>query len=85
MDGILYHWCPHHVKPGMWDGMNQTHSEADHRGELFGTNKATKDDKKAEIGSNSLQLQSRLKEVMCTNLHLSSADVEKLFEQASEN
>ena len=85
MDGILYHWCPHHVKPGLWDGMYQTHSEAEHRGEKFGTNKVVEKDKKAEGGSNSLQLQSRLKEVMCTNLQLSSADVEKLFEQASEN
>ena len=85
VDGILYHWCPHHVKPGLWDGMYQTHSEADHRGEKIGTNKVTKDDKKAEGGSNSLQLQSQLKEFMCTNLQLSSADVEKLFEQASEN
>ena len=85
VDGILYHWCPHHVKPGLWDGMYQTHSEAEHRGEKFGTNKVVEKDKKAEGGSNSLQLQSRLKEVMCTNLQLSSADVEKLFEQASEN
>ena len=69
----------------MWDGMYQTHSKAEHRGQKFGTNIVTKNDKKAESGANSLQLQSRLKEVMCTNLQLSSADVEKLFEQASEN
>ena len=69
----------------MWDGMYQTHSEADHNGKKLGTNTVTKNDKKAGSGANSLQLQSRLKEVMCTNLQLSSADVEKLFEQASEN
>jgi len=85
VEGTLYHWCPHHVRPGMWDGMYHTHSEADHRGQKLGTNNVIKNDKKAGSGANSLQLQSRLKEVMCTNLQLSSADVEKLFEQASEN
>jgi hypothetical protein len=58
-----------------------------HRGTKKDTpaNSAATDDKKTEGGGNSLQLQSRLKEVMYTNLQLSSADVEKLFEQASEN
>ena len=32
-----------------------------------------------------LQLQSKLKEVLCTNLCMSAADAEKLIGQASEN
>ena len=86
-NGITFHWCPHHVKSGMWNGMYSTHTPADHRGPKVGvpTDSSAKKDKKAESGANSLQLQSRLKEVMCTNLQLSSADVDKLFDQASEN
>ena len=67
--------------------MYSTHTPAEHRGikKSVPANSSAKNDKKTESGANSLQLQSRLKEVMCTNLQLSGADVEKLFEQASEN
>ena len=35
--------------------------------------------------STNLELHSKLKDVLCTNLCMSSGDVDKLFEQASEN
>ena len=66
--------------------MYVTHKAADHRGKKVGsdTAAATKgaNADKAKPASN-LQLQSKLKEVMCTNLCMSSDDVEKLFAQAT--
>jgi len=40
---------------------------------------------KTDAAQPGLQLQGRLKEVMCTNLCMSSEDVDKLFSQAQEN
>ncbi len=40
-------------------------------------------DKSAPPGSAKLSLQSKLKEVLCTNLSLSKKDVQKMFDQAS--
>ena len=40
---------------------------------------------KPDAPKNGLQLQSKLKEVMCTNLCMSGDDVDKLFAQALKN
>ena len=45
----------------------------------------TPTEQKPDVLRNSLQLQSKLKEIMCTNLCMSGNDAGKLFAQASEN
>ena len=78
--GRTYYWCPHHVKDGKWNGMYVTHKPEDHRGKKLGSDTAAAT--QAKPASN-LELQSKLKEVMCTNLCMSADDVEKLFAQAT--
>ena len=33
-----FHWCPHHVRPRLWDGMYSTHTEEHYRGKKTGSN-----------------------------------------------
>ena len=90
-----HYWCPHHVKKGMWSGMYVPHNPEDHKGKrpnaqrttvaaTQGTNGAAKKEDKSN-GTATLQLQSNLKEVMCTNLCMSLDNVDKIFAQAGEN
>ena len=93
LGGKTYYWCPHHVKPGKWDGMYVLHRPEDHTGRRKrgppGTAAPTapsdekKDEKKATPAAD-LQLAARLKEVMCTNLCMSAADVDALFTEAGQ-
>jgi len=92
--GKVWTWCPHHKFAGKWDGLYVRHESADC------PKKKTRQNKNSNSGgggnggttpatdnkSASLDLQTKLKNVMCTNLCMSSEDVDKLFEQAkSEN
>ena len=94
VDGKTYWWCPHHVHPdGHWNGLYVQHPPERHRFKQPRKN-GDKDEKdKGAPAANAttadsslkLDLQSKLKEVLCTNLCLSDEDVDKLFEQASGN
>ena len=90
--GKTYYWCPHHVKPGKWDGMYVLHRPENHQGRrkkgsgtaaTTATPEEKKDEKKATPAAD-LQLAARLKEVMCTNLCMSAADVDALFTEAEQ-
>ena len=79
------------MKEGKWDGMYVMHRPDQHKGKRIKsetspaanvTNDASKQAKKNDGTAADLQLQSKLKSVMCTNLCLSSEDVDKLFEEA---
>ena len=91
VDSKTYYWCPHHVKEGKWNGMYVMHCPDQHKGKRVNletspatnvANDASKQAKKNDGTAADLQLQSKLKSVMCTNLCLSSEDVDKLFEEA---
>ena len=90
-DGKKLCWCKHHVHPdGLWNGLYVNHPEDQHDrvvGKFKKTDGggATNPTQNNGGGTKDLQLQSKLKEVLCTNLCMSSDDVEKLFEKASEN
>ena len=72
--------------------MYVTHKTREHKGKRPNAQKTTvadtqgnngvakKEDK--SNGASTLQLQSKLKEVMCTNLCMSGDDVDKVFSQA---
>ena len=92
--GKIWTWCPHHKFAGKWDGQDVRHEPVDC------PKKKTRQNKNSNSGgggnggtapaadnkSASLDLQTKLKNVMCTNLCMSSEDIDKLFEQAeSEN
>ena len=75
--------------------MYVTHNPEEHKGKRAnvqkttvaatqGTNGTAKNQYKAN-GAATLQLQSKLKEVMCTNLCMSGDDVDKIFAQAGGN
>ena len=92
VDGKEWFWCPHHVNKGKWDGLYVAHRPEQHKGQKNGTPK--KDSLKMKDGllkpatpvpATQLQLQSRLKEVMCTNLCMSGDDVDKLFDAANSS
>ena len=79
----------------MWNGMYVTHKPEDHKRKMpnaqkdnvaatQGTDVAAKKDDKSN-GATTLQLYSKLKEFMCTNLCMSSDDVDKIFAQAGKN
>ena len=86
-NGKMYYWCKHHIHPdGVWDGLYVQHLEKDCR--KIGGSGATPGAKPAAAAAapkNALQLQQNLKNVLCTNLCMSSEDVDKLFEKAAEN
>ena len=90
VDGKTYYWCPHHVKEGKWNGMYVLHHPEPHKSKRAKSDAApaanlAKDTLKQENKSGGtaadLQLQSKLKTVMCTNLCMSSEDVDRLFEE----
>ena len=89
--GKTYYWCPHHVKEGKWNGMYVLHCTDQHKGKRVKTDaspaaapakNSSQQDYKGGGTAAALQLQSRLKTVMCANLCLSSEDVDKLFDEA---
>ena len=93
--GTTWHWCPHHKLENKWNGLYSRHSPTacpsiagkKANGLLDPANaaaaKATGDAAKvAEKSKATLDIQAKLKEVMCTNLCLSGDDVDKLFQQA---
>jgi hypothetical protein len=94
--GTTWHWCPHHVLAGKWDGLYSRHSSTDcpsikgkkANGILdpakAAAAKATGDAANAAVKSKAtLDIQAKLKEVLCTNLCLSGDDVDKIFQEAS--
>ena len=94
--GITWHWCPHHVLAGKWNGMYARHSPTDcpsMKGKKANgvvdsakaaAATATGDAAKVAAQSNAtLDIQAKLKEVLCTNLCLSGDDVDKIFQEAS--
>ncbi len=101
IDGELLHWCPNHVHPnGAWNGLYVKHRADQHeeyvqqrrgkRGKpktaAAGTSTgATNSNTQPPVGTQKLQLDSKLKDVLCTNLCMSSEDIDKLVEQASGN
>ena len=91
-----WHWCPHHVLEGKWNGLYSRHaptacpSTAGKKANGLldpakaAAAKAASDAAKAAKESKStLDIQAKLKEVLCTNLCLSGDDVDKLFQEAS--
>ena len=96
-----FHWCPHHKHPkGLWDGLYVKHSADQHdevmkrRGQFQKKTAATTttsgtaasgDDAASETTKSALQLTSKLKEVMCTNIFCTPEDCDKIFAQAQEN
>lgn len=87
VNGKKWFWCRHHKLEGKWNGLYVGHSEDKHKGTKNNTTASStpKDntDTTATTSQSQLQLNSRLKQVMCTNLCLSSEDVDKIFEEAS--
>ena len=79
------------MKEGKWNGMYVLHRPDQHKGKHAKTDSAptaalAKDfsqwDDKGGGTAAALQLQSRLKTVMCANLCLSSEGVDKIFDEA---
>ena len=87
VNGKTYWWCPHHKHPdGHWDGLYVQHPPDKHKfkkGSGPGSNDSTA--APAAQTTAKLDLNAKLKDVLITNLCLSGDDVDKLFEQASEN
>ena len=90
-DDKTYYWRPHHVKEGKWNGMYVLHLPEEHKGKRAKTDAAptaapvkdsSQQDDKGVGTAADIQLQSRLKTVICANLCLSSEDVDKLFDEA---
>ena len=96
-EGHQYWWCPHHKQAeGLWNGLYVKHPPERHDAvtahwkakraqEKELKNEPPKTTPAANPPGSSLQLQSRLKEVLCTNLCLSASDVDKIFAEAQEN
>ena len=86
MGGKTYWWCPHHKHPqGFWDGLYVRHHPDNHK--FRKPRESGNDDKDTTPAANStkLDLQSKLKEVLSTNLCMSSEDIDRLFEEAASN
>ncbi len=91
----------HHHKDNLWNGLYVSHPENEHaeitakwkrlnnkkKGEAKeNAANATDSSKETPAPENpSLDLSSRLKDVLCTNLCLSAEDAQKLIDQASGN
>lgn len=92
IEGEQFWWCPKHVHPkGLWNGLYVKH-HPDKHDEVTQRRKGNKPaapaattTPNADAAKVGLELQSKLKSVMCTNLCLSSEDVDKLFAEAQEN
>ena len=83
VDGRTYHWCPYHKhSKGHWDGLYCTHHPSRCFRNKDRTNPKTPSEDKPPLPSAKLELHSKLKEVMCTQLCLSSDDVDRIFDQA---
>ncbi len=88
-DGRKYHWCRHHRLEGKWDGLYTAHPESKHKGKKLtnltsiSANEPASNPTSETSQQAALQLNSRLKQVLCTNLCLSQEDVDKIFEEAN--
>ena len=86
--GKKYWWCPHHELEGKWKGLYVLHSPDQHKGKTYTQPTGKPADKPTGTPAPpkpDLALQSRLKDVMCTNLCMSEDDVNKLFEAANSS
>eukprot|EP00984_Skeletonema_dohrnii_P013468 scaffold5583_cov166-Skeletonema_dohrnii-CCMP3373.AAC.2 len=86
VDGRKWHWCRLHKLEGKWDGLYVGHTEDKHRERKDkATTSTSKEDidTAAKTSQTQLQLNSRLKQVMCTNLCMSPEDVDKILDEAS--
>ena len=85
VDGKKWYWCRLHKLEGKWDGLYVGHTEENHKGKGKATTFTPKEktDTASKTSQSQLQLNSRLKQVMCTNFCLSEEDVDKIFDEAS--
>ena len=87
--GKTWYWCPYHKKEGKWDGMYVLHKPEDHRHHTTNPSASEPSQPSSATGEKektvSLQLQSKLKEVLCTNLCMSRDDIDKVFDKCQEN
>ena len=97
VNGATWHWCPYHVLEGIWDGMYLRHAATacpaiaaknakKNGGQTIAAAAAPTAGTAATAAAASkatLDIQAKLKEVLCTNLCLSDEVVNKIFDQAS--
>ena len=86
--GKVHHWCPNHTLDGKWDGLYCTHTKErcwKAKKKPSSTNGNASEAAPPSSTNASLDLQTKLKQVMCTNLCMSSEDVDKLFNQAASS
>jgi hypothetical protein len=84
MDGKTFHWCPHH-KTDDWDGLYCIHKpdRCKRKPAKDTAPAAPAPAPAAPTAPSKLDLNSKLKQVLATNLCLSNEDVEKLFDEAA--
>lgn len=84
--GKKWYWCPHHVLEGKWNGMYALHPPDKHRGKKPKATTPTPTASSAPPAEKSeLALNSRLKQVLMTNLCISDEDVDKMFKEATSS
>ena len=91
VDGTTWHWCSHHKREGLFDGMYMPHKECDHdawakkKKERWGKNKSTASNVSAGNSSTKLQLTDSMKQALITEGNMTSEQATALWSKIQEN
>ena len=97
-DGKTWHWCPHHVVEGKYDGLYVTHKPEDHdewqrKKDINLEKKRTskgkpKNDNTPEVtvnGQKKLVVNDKLKAALLTHSDMTGAQVEELLAEVDDD
>ena len=91
VDGTTWHWCPHHKREGLFDGMYMPHKECDHdawakkKKERWGSNKNKTSHDSTRNNSTKLQLTDSMKQALITEGNMTSDQATALWSKIQEN
>ena len=88
VDGTDYWWCPHHKKPGSWDGMYMPHNPNDGHEQWKARNEKRRGKRAAATSSSTdrheskpkLQLSERLESALMADCSMSKEDIQKMVD-----
>ena len=91
-DGATWHWCPHHKREGLYDGMYMPHKACDHaewkrkKEERWGKKRPTPDDSASDSSSKpKLQLTESMRQALVTEGNMSAEQATALWSKIAEN
>ena len=91
-DGATWHWCPHHKREGLYDGMYMPHKACDHdewkrkKEERWGKKRSNPNDSTSDSSSKpTLQLTETMKQALVTEGNMTDEQATALWSKIAKN